>query len=103
MPSTVRPDPSTLGAVGERGSHRESCLQLVSGRLFGLFQDPAEVVGAAVDDRDGHDTGYLVGVLSLGAVHDLRKKAAPGAQGNAALGCVVDLALPAVDGPDRAR
>src|SRR5215203_1960490 len=29
--STVRPDPSTLGAVGERGSHRESCSQLVSG------------------------------------------------------------------------
>jgi hypothetical protein len=25
---TVRPDPSTLGAVGERGSRRESCLQL---------------------------------------------------------------------------
>jgi hypothetical protein len=23
MPGTVRPDPSTLGAVGERGSHRE--------------------------------------------------------------------------------
>jgi hypothetical protein len=29
--STVRPDPSTLGAVGERGSRRESCLQLVPG------------------------------------------------------------------------
>ena len=29
--STVRPDPSTLGAVGERGSHYESCLQLVPG------------------------------------------------------------------------
>jgi hypothetical protein len=26
MPSTVRPDPSTLGVVGERGSRRESCL-----------------------------------------------------------------------------
>jgi hypothetical protein len=35
--STVRPDPSTLGVVGERGSHHESRLQLVSGRLFGLF------------------------------------------------------------------
>ena len=29
--STVRPDPSTLGVVGERGSHHESCLQLVPG------------------------------------------------------------------------
>jgi hypothetical protein len=29
--TTVRPDPSTLGVVGERGSHRESCLQLVQG------------------------------------------------------------------------
>jgi hypothetical protein len=28
---TVRPDPSTLGVVGERGSRHESCLQLVSG------------------------------------------------------------------------
>jgi hypothetical protein len=33
MPSTVRPDPSTLGAVGERGSDREDCLQSVPGRL----------------------------------------------------------------------
>jgi hypothetical protein len=32
--STVRPDPSTLGAAGERGSHRESCLQLGSGSAF---------------------------------------------------------------------
>src|SRR4030095_4376048 len=31
MPATVRPDPSTLGAVGERGSDRESCSQLGSG------------------------------------------------------------------------
>jgi hypothetical protein len=29
--STVRPDPSTLGVVGERGSRHESCLQLVPG------------------------------------------------------------------------
>jgi hypothetical protein len=29
--STVRPDPSTLGAVGERGSRHESCWQLVPG------------------------------------------------------------------------
>jgi hypothetical protein len=27
--STGRPAPSTLGVVGERGSRRESCLQLV--------------------------------------------------------------------------
>jgi hypothetical protein len=29
--STVRPDPSTLGVVGERGSHHEDCLQPVPG------------------------------------------------------------------------
>src|SRR5215212_8359649 len=29
--STVRPDRSTLGVVGERGSGHESCLQLVPG------------------------------------------------------------------------
>ena len=33
--STVRPDPSTLGVVGERGSRHESCLQLGSGRCLG--------------------------------------------------------------------
>jgi Phage integrase family len=98
--STVRPDPSTLGVVGERGSHRESCSQLVSGRLFGLLQNPRDVVGAAVDDRDGHDAGHLIRMLPLGAVHDLRNEAAAGAQGNSALGLVVDLALPAVDGAD---
>jgi hypothetical protein len=31
--STVRPDPSTLGVAGERGSSRESCLQLVQASL----------------------------------------------------------------------
>jgi hypothetical protein len=30
--STVRPDPSTLGVAGDRGSHHESCSQLVPGR-----------------------------------------------------------------------
>src|SRR5512133_3759456 len=35
--STVRPDPSTLGAVGERGSHHESCLQLVPGCCVGRW------------------------------------------------------------------
>jgi hypothetical protein len=31
MPSTVRPGPSTLGVVGERGSRHESCSQLAPG------------------------------------------------------------------------
>jgi hypothetical protein len=31
MPGTVRPDPSTLGVVGERGSHHEDCSLSVSG------------------------------------------------------------------------
>jgi hypothetical protein len=35
--STVRPDPSTLGAVGERGSHRESSLQLIPGSAGQAF------------------------------------------------------------------
>jgi hypothetical protein len=46
--STVRPDPSTLGVVGERGSHRESCSQLVPGSALwlvilgeGWYQSPA--------------------------------------------------------------
>ena len=39
--STVRPDPSTLGVVGERGSRHESCLQLVpgsAGQALDLFK-----------------------------------------------------------------
>ena len=75
-------------------------MQLVSCRLFCLFQDPAEVVEATVDDGDGHDAGHLVGMLSLGAVNNLGEQAAPGAQGDAALDRVVDLAFPAVDGAD---
>jgi len=39
-------------------------------------------------------------VLPLSAVDDLWKEAAPGAQGDAALGRVVDLAVPAVAGAD---
>ena len=31
MPATVRPDPSTLGVAGERGSRHESCSQHVPG------------------------------------------------------------------------
>src|SRR5829696_315482 len=46
-----------------------------SGRLFGLFEDPAKVVGAAVDDRNGDDAGHLVRVFSLHAVDDLREEA----------------------------
>ena len=33
--STVRPDPSTLGVGGERGSHHEGRLRLCSGRCAG--------------------------------------------------------------------
>src|SRR5829696_9116638 len=83
----------------EAPTARAAC-RPVSGRRLGLFQDPAYVVGAAVDDRDGDDAGHLVGVRALGAVDDLRQEGAPGAQGDSALGLVVDLALPAVDGAD---
>src|SRR4029453_19215269 len=38
--STVRPDPSTLGVVGERGSHHEDCSQPVPGARSGLDLDP---------------------------------------------------------------
>jgi hypothetical protein len=31
MPAPVRPDPSTPGVAGERGSHHERCSQLVPG------------------------------------------------------------------------
>src|SRR5829696_3659517 len=72
----------------EAPTARAAC-RPVSGRRLGLFQDPAYVVGAAVDDRDGDDAGHLVGVLALGAVHDLRQEGAPGTQGDAALGLVV--------------
>ena len=40
MPGTVRPDPSTLGVVGERGSHHESCSQLVSAAGLGPTAGP---------------------------------------------------------------
>src|SRR5215218_10129477 len=84
----------------EAPTARAAC-RLVSGRLFGLFQDPPEIVGAAVDDRDGDDAGHLVRMLLFGSLDDLREKAAPGAERDSALGLVVDLALPAVDGADR--
>jgi hypothetical protein len=97
---TDRPEASTLGAVGERGSHREGRSRSVPGSLRGLVQDPAEVVGSAVDDRHRDHAGYLEWVVALGALDDLRQEAAPGPQRDPALGLVVDLALPAVDGAD---
>src|SRR5215216_3720929 len=84
----------------EAPAARAAC-RLVSGRLLGLFQDPPEIVGAAVDDRDGDDAGHLVRMLLFGSLDDLREKAAPGAERDSALGLVVDLAVPAVDGADR--
>ena len=45
--STVRPDPSTLGVVGERGSRHESCSQLVSGSA-GQALDLMQVRGGDV-------------------------------------------------------
>ena len=82
--STVRPDPFTPGAGENEAPAHEGRSRPVSGRLFGLFQDPAEVVGATVDDGDSHDAGHLVGMLPLSAIHDLGEQAAPGAQGNSA-------------------
>jgi hypothetical protein len=49
---TVRPDPSTLGGVGERGSHHESCWQLVPGCLrWVLLRLVERHALAAVDPR----------------------------------------------------
>ena len=42
--------------------------------LFGLLQNPRDVVGAAVDDRNGDDAGHLVGVLVFGSLDDLRSR-----------------------------
>jgi hypothetical protein len=67
--STVRPDPSTLGAAGERGSHRESCLQLVpgsAGQALGLLKvRRGDALGWPLEQRprrvvrqdDGADVG----------------------------------------------
>jgi hypothetical protein len=57
----------------EAPTTRAAC-RPASGRLVGLFQDPADVVGAAVDDRDGDDAGHLVWVLLLGSLDDLRDR-----------------------------
>ena len=83
----------------EAPAARAAC-RPVSGRLFGLVEDPAKVVGAAVDDGNRDDAGHLVRVLLSRPLDDLREEAAPGAQGDSALGLVVDLALPAIDGAD---
>jgi hypothetical protein len=40
--STVRPDPSTLGVVGERGSHHEAAPRPVLGSLVSM-ERPAAV------------------------------------------------------------
>jgi hypothetical protein len=67
--STVRPDPSTLGAVGERGSHHESCLQLVPGCLSQLEVRPpveGEVDGGGVVAALGSRPLLTLGVDGLG-------------------------------------
>src|SRR5215211_7015430 len=81
MPGTVRPDPSTLGAVGERGSRRESCLQLVPGsagqaldllqmRCWDALGGPLEQrAGRVVRQDDGADIGEaLLEVVVLEAL-----------------------------------
>jgi hypothetical protein len=59
--STVRPDPSTLGAVGERGSHHESCLQLVQGSArqdLDLFKVRRwDALGWPLEQRSGRIVG----------------------------------------------
>ncbi len=59
--STDRPDPSTLGVVGERGSHHESFSQLVpgsAGQAFDLLQvRRGDVLGWPLEQRpDGSCT-----------------------------------------------
>jgi hypothetical protein len=76
----------------EAPAARAAC-RPVSGRLFGLVEDPAKVVGAAVDDGNRDDAGHLVRVLLSRPLDDLREEAAPGAQGNSALGLVVVVAV----------
>jgi hypothetical protein len=52
MPGTVRPDPSTLGAVGERGSHHEDCSQSVPGAE--VLEKTAVAANQAIGQLD-HD------------------------------------------------
>jgi hypothetical protein len=59
--STVRPDPSILGVVGERGSHHESCLQLVQGsarQALDLFKVRRwDALGWPLEQRSGRIVG----------------------------------------------
>jgi hypothetical protein len=63
--STVRPDPSTLGVVGDRGSHRESCSQLVpgsAGQALDLLQVRGwDVLGGRLEQRPGGVVGEYDG------------------------------------------
>jgi hypothetical protein len=81
MPGIVRPDPSTLGAVGERGSHRESCLQLVPGNdgdwltrygrlmtLTGWAAGYAEELLAPLGDRWAHVQGVVRQAQDVSAI-----------------------------------
>jgi hypothetical protein len=78
---TVRPDPSTLGVAGERGSHHESCLQLVpgsAGQALDLFKVWCwDALGWSLEQRprgivrkdDGADVGEaLLQVVVLEAL-----------------------------------
>jgi hypothetical protein len=46
-------------------------------------------LAATVNDRDGDDAEHLVGMLALGAVHDLRQEAPPRPEGDTTFGRVV--------------
>jgi hypothetical protein len=54
MPGTVRPDPSTLGVVGDRGSGRESCVQLVPGSGESVVAGNSECRDLALCMLDTH-------------------------------------------------
>jgi hypothetical protein len=69
MPGAVRPDPSTLGVVGDRGSRHERCLQLVPGCSSGLVACPpveGEVDGGGVVAALGPGPLLAFGINGLG-------------------------------------
>ena len=81
MPGAVRPDPSTLGAGGERGSHHESCLQLVPGNdgdwltrygrlmtLTGWAAGYAEELLAPLGNRWAHVQGVVRQAQEVSAI-----------------------------------
>ena len=70
-------------------------------RGVGHFGYPREVVGVAVDDRPCGYAGHFVGVLALGPRNDVGDPRPAGVQRDPALGSLVDLALPGIDGPDQ--